>query len=231
MPFTPHRPAPAFTLTNVVNGQTIQTAPLNGITNAMKHYSLRGHLHLSMSGMRTYPKVVPVIGVAKPDLTTFKLSRKSICAPMAISPHDTHFDLLFNHRLFWYDTFTDDDGRLNQVGADVFVDLVKNNQVYRLAQRSFIDTQYLPSATGDSFVTGQLPTLFAANPVAPEITYMRLTFDFTSRYRRNALNSGWEYVGSDDDYLDLDQYIAPTFNSFWNGIGLLSFSTYKPCNC
>ena len=228
---TPHRPMEGFTLTNVTNGQTIGTAAMNGVQNAMSTFAHRGHLHLDICGsMVNEQRFNPAIGITWLGNNDIKLARRSICAPICLSPADTHYNLYLNYRLQPYNQFADTDGVWSTIGGDIFVSLVKANQSYELAHVSFID-QPRPPYYAETFVNAELPTRLLTNPVDAQVLYLKMTFDLTSKYKRTPNNATWYYAGSDDAFLNDGASAWPNLQTFWNGLGALSFSTYKSSNC
>jgi hypothetical protein len=233
MAFIPYRPAQPYVLTNVANGQVINATALNGVANSMRHLAERGRLPVTASGMRVNDRVIPVVGVAFPDLPTFKLTRRYVSIPVTIPPHDTHFNMFFTYRANVYAAIGI--GTLTAVGLDLTIDMVQAGSPYTLAVASF--SEFLPpnSATpvppdpyyNARFVSGKLPNNLAFSLTEPTQVYIRIYADFTASYQ--FINGVWVADGSDDSYLNDDAAPFPNLSTFWNGIGSLSFSTYREC--
>lgn len=232
MAFTTHRPAPSYVLTNVANGQIINAAAINGVVNSMKHFAQRGRLQCTAPGMRVNQHTIPVVGVVFPDLPTFKLSRYYVSIPVTIAPHDTHFNMFFTYRCNPYQPYTNP---VAVVGLDCDIELVQAGSAYPLAVASF--SEFLPPNSTTPvppnpyynfrFVAGSLPNGLSLSLTEPTQCYIRIYADFTARYELDGTE--WVDTGSYDAAIDDDVQPWPNLATFWNGIGSLLFSTYKPC--
>jgi hypothetical protein len=232
MAFIPYRPAQPYVLTNVATGQVINATALNGVANSMRHLAERGRLPVTASGMRVNDRVIPVVGVAFPDLPTFKLTRRYVSIPVTIPPHDTHFNMFFTYRA---NPFAFTTSPTTFIGLDCTIALVQAGADYNLAVASF--SEFLPpnSTTpvppdpyyNARFVSGKLPNNLAFSLTEPTQVYIRIYADFTATYQ--LINDEWVVQDSDDSFLNYDAAPFPNLSTFWNGIGSLSFSTYREC--
>lgn len=236
MAFIPHRPTSDFTLTNATAGQSITATQFNGVNEAMTYMAQRGHLHVNISGTQVNEQQFqPPLGVTWPGVfggssfnNSFRLGRKALSVPFRMSPADTHYTLFFNYRLNPYTTFTDTDGVLATIGPDIFVNMTKAGQNYELAHVSFINQPFVPYYN-ETLVDAPIPMQLITDPVGVDTCYITVYLDFTSKYKRTPNNAAWYYAGPDDNYYNGLILPWPDLPTFWNGLGALSFSTYKSC--
>lgn len=211
MPFTPHRNATPYALTNIALGAINATA-LNGIANAMQHLSDIGKLPVTVSGARVNGRVIPALGYAYPDSGQIRLQRKSINIPVEIPPNFNRFCLFFGYRL-------------NPApmpippyasGATLQIDLVKAGAAYPIASATWETLTISPPDyyVGQQLIVGKLPVELALSPVDTEQLYLRVYLDMT---------------GGQDTLLDAHVNPFPNMPDFWNGLGSLSFAVFRDC--
>lgn len=228
MAFTPYRPAQPFTLTNVSTGQALNVAAINGVTNSMKHLRQRGRQPVTVTGMRVNGAVIPALGNSYPPAGTIYLSRKYICIPLTIPPHDRKFCMFFNYQLNPW-TFDYSTNPTSLVGSDLFIDLVQAGAAYNIAHVSFID-QVPPTYLGSQLVIANLPNGLSLSQTENSTVYLRVYLDQTSGYYPNPETQEYEYTGSVDSVQDNGVPPWPNLSTFWNGLMNLSFATFAECN-
>jgi len=213
MSFTPIRDARSYALANVVDGAIITAPDINGLSDAMSHLANRGLCSITASGQRVNNRVIPVLGVAYPDVGTFVADRKSIAIPFTLPPGYDRYSLFYFFRLQPSVSF------ITPFGGKLTLSIVKAGVKYQLD--SVYWAQYAaPFYEGSKFITAEIPRNLTLGTTITESLYMVIDIDYTADADGN----------SDDQFLGDGLAPWPNLSTYWNGLFSLRFAVWKSCD-
>ena len=212
MSFTPIRDARAYVLNNVTTGAVISAANMNGLSNAMKHLANRGNCSITASGQRVNDKVIPVLGLAYPDIGTYKVDRQSIAIPFTLPPGYNRYSLFYLFRLQAYAAL------FAVYGSKLTVSIAKAGVKYELSTALFVDYS-APFYEGSKIVSAAIPSNLTLGATSTEQLYLVVDLDYTADV--NGVPN--------DDVLGTDVTAFPNLSTFWRGLFSLRFAVWKDC--
>lgn len=212
MPITAHRPASAYTLTNLPNNGVLSAAHINGWQNAMSHYAERGMSPAIITSQRVNGVVQPAVGVCrKAPGNQWVLTYRSISVPFTVSPGHNWFTLYAAYRLNMM--YADPN---QQAGSTLTFEIVKGGAAAPVTFASWRSLLNVTGAVGSILVNAPLPQILSMSPVDTELLYLRVTFDLAEGNR--ALDGQAPLAG------------AYTASDFWNGLNWATIASYKDCD-
>jgi len=213
MSFTPIRDTRAYALANVTDGAVITTADMNGLSDAMGHLANRGLCSITASGQRVNDKVIPVLGVAYPDVGTFFADRKSIAIPFTLPPGYDRFSLFYFFRLQILIYIA------SVYGGKLTVSIAKAGVKYELD--SVFWAQYAPPFyEGSKFITAEIPRNLTLGTTTTESLYLVIDLDYTAGIDGTP----------NDNAIGTTITPFPNLSTYWNGLFSLRFAVWKSCD-
>ena len=216
MPINALRPAPAYTLGTLTNGQVLADTTLNEFQNAMNNFAGRGATTATLLGGRLNGLIhVPVGLVSKGYANSFQLQRIQLAIPLWLS---AGFDVLgFGFQVRLNSMYPMANAPAGFVGSTFTVEVVRGGVAYQVAQITWRDLVAATLQTGFFTFNHPLSSLFLNSPIHCEEIWIRLTYDATE---------------GDDSLLGLYPNGILTNPEFWNGCGYFFAAAYKnfePC--
>lgn len=179
MPLNPLRPAPAFNLQTLANGQVLDVGKINEFQKCMAHLAGRGATIVELAGARANGKIrVPLglvsKGTGSPPGNTFRLAKRDLAIPLWLNPgHDT-LSIFFSVKL--NSLYPLSSVASGFVGSVFTVSVVRGGNAYEVIYKDWHELDAYPSETAFFHREINLASLFLNSPVHVEEIYLKLHY-------------------------------------------------------